>query len=469
MPGPLLVLVLAWWLRRSALLGLLLLLLTPGASLAQVDAQRVDLVDGGDFPVLWEGDLGVPWSVAASLSLNAAGNLAILEGVPEADVLIDQVWTWQPHLSANLGGVARVGATLPHHAVTFLGRRVDGLQRGDLGLWLSIPLTKEEAEAKAAWMVRVDVPTGPEELLLGDVGVVTGLYSTTFPAGPFEGTLNLGAAVQQAVALPGAVWGSHWVYGVGLRMEPAGPTWVTAELVGNAPVRFWGGAPAQYPLEAVLSGGAVASRTLSAGLGLGVGLTQGLGSSSFRLTGLVDVRPRQERDRDGDGIADLRDLCRREPEDRDGHRDRDGCPDLDNDRDGLPDLADVCPDLAEVFNQHEDSDGCPDRITRLEVAVLAVAGLEQATVTVGAGRPTTVFPGEVLTRRVDLDLVEIEVTAPDFLPHRAELTLAEGTIRHEVALAPVRYGQVEVRATSAGSEGSRPDGAAPTLRRPSTD
>lgn len=66
------------------------------------------------------------------------------------------------------------------------------------------------------------------------------------------------------------------------------------------------------------------------------------------------------RDTDHDGIADTVDGCPDQPEDIDGHDDKDGCPDVDNDGDGLPDKADMCPDLAEDVDSFEDGDGCPD-------------------------------------------------------------------------------------------------------------
>lgn len=66
------------------------------------------------------------------------------------------------------------------------------------------------------------------------------------------------------------------------------------------------------------------------------------------------------RDRDRDGIKDKVDACPDEPEDLDGYRDEDGCPDLDNDEDGIPDRLDAAPNLAEDFDGYEDADGRPD-------------------------------------------------------------------------------------------------------------
>jgi outer membrane protein OmpA-like peptidoglycan-associated protein len=65
-------------------------------------------------------------------------------------------------------------------------------------------------------------------------------------------------------------------------------------------------------------------------------------------------------DKDGDGIPDDVDKCPSEPEDKDGFRDDDGCPDPDNDNDGIPDNLDKCPNDPEDKDGFEDADGCPD-------------------------------------------------------------------------------------------------------------
>ena len=80
-------------------------------------------------------------------------------------------------------------------------------------------------------------------------------------------------------------------------------------------------------------------------------------------------------DNDGDGVLDLMDQCT-EAEDRDGFEDGDGCPDPDNDGDGILDAADKCPNDKENINGVDDTDGCPDEdrkprvvVTREEVQV----------------------------------------------------------------------------------------------------
>jgi outer membrane protein OmpA-like peptidoglycan-associated protein len=68
-------------------------------------------------------------------------------------------------------------------------------------------------------------------------------------------------------------------------------------------------------------------------------------------------------DNDNDGILDVDDRCPNEPEDRDGDHDEDGCPegnDGDRDGDGILDSRDKCPDVPEDRDGFQDQDGCPD-------------------------------------------------------------------------------------------------------------
>ena len=68
-------------------------------------------------------------------------------------------------------------------------------------------------------------------------------------------------------------------------------------------------------------------------------------------------------DNDNDGIPDVDDRCPNVPEDRDGDHDEDGCPeggDGDRDGDGIPDSNDKCPDDPEDRDGFQDEDGCPD-------------------------------------------------------------------------------------------------------------
>lgn len=95
-------------------------------------------------------------------------------------------------------------------------------------------------------------------------------------------------------------------------------------------------------------------------VGLGQGITSGIGSVSGRF--IVSIEGVGSRDRDNDGIKDSVDGCVEESEDKDGYKDEDGCPDMDNDGDGVMDIYDMCVGEVENKNGYKDSDGCIDEI-----------------------------------------------------------------------------------------------------------
>lgn len=75
-------------------------------------------------------------------------------------------------------------------------------------------------------------------------------------------------------------------------------------------------------------------------------------------------------DRDGDQVADDRDLCPDAAERVAALFPGDGCPDVDTDHDRIVDDYDFCPSVAETVNDFEDADGCPDA-SAMELAELA--------------------------------------------------------------------------------------------------
>jgi OmpA-OmpF porin, OOP family len=103
-------------------------------------------------------------------------------------------------------------------------------------------------------------------------------------------------------------------------------------------------------------------------LGAGPRYTNGFEAADFRAFVGFIFEP-SIGDRDGDGIKDDLDKCPDDPEDRDGFKDEDGCPDPDNDNDGTLDVDDRCPDVPgpkETFgcpstkDGDRDGDGIPD-------------------------------------------------------------------------------------------------------------
>jgi cysteine-rich repeat protein len=110
-------------------------------------------------------------------------------------------------------------------------------------------------------------------------------------------------------------------------------------------------------------------------IGGGRGLTQGFGTTDARIfaaIGLHTDRPERQvpvttavpdidpTDTDGDGFVNELDNCPSEPEDFNGRRDDDGCPDEDSDGDRVPDAFDACPMEPEDPDLFADTDGCPE-------------------------------------------------------------------------------------------------------------
>jgi outer membrane protein OmpA-like peptidoglycan-associated protein len=113
------------------------------------------------------------------------------------------------------------------------------------------------------------------------------------------------------------------------------------------------------PFEIALAGkiGLAANMKLTAGVSYGA--VAGIGSPQPRVY-LGFVYAIDAHDRDHDGVPDSIDACPDDPEDKDGYKDNDGCPDPDNDGDTILDKDDKCPNQPEDFDQFEDDDGCPE-------------------------------------------------------------------------------------------------------------
>jgi OOP family OmpA-OmpF porin len=94
-------------------------------------------------------------------------------------------------------------------------------------------------------------------------------------------------------------------------------------------------------------------------LGGGTRYTSGFEAADFRAF-LGFIFEPSIGDRDGDGIKDDVDQCPDDPEDFDGFKDEDGCPDPDNDNDGILDVDDRCPNVPEDREGFQDEDGCPE-------------------------------------------------------------------------------------------------------------
>lgn len=200
-------------------------------------------------------------------------------------------------------------------------------------------------------------------------GDAIGSYEPALIAEVRAGALALraraGARLRKLTHVGNLALDHELVYGVGAQYRLLRDLHAHAELYGSTYLkRPWQRVHA--PLELLL-GLKYHPGDLHAGIAAGPGLSHGYGAPDVRIVALVGYAPVTQqplapvaRDQDRDGIVDRDDRCVREPEDRDGHDDADGCPDPDNDLDGVLDADDRCPNEAEDRDGFEDADGCPD-------------------------------------------------------------------------------------------------------------
>jgi OmpA-OmpF porin, OOP family len=79
-------------------------------------------------------------------------------------------------------------------------------------------------------------------------------------------------------------------------------------------------------------------------------------------------------DSDNDGIPDDVDKCPDQAETVNGYEDDDGCPESDKDNDTFLDGVDSCPDKAETFNGVTDEDGCPEENAKAPALISEAGG-----------------------------------------------------------------------------------------------
>lgn len=99
------------------------------------------------------------------------------------------------------------------------------------------------------------------------------------------------------------------------------------------------------------------------GVGVGSGLTSGLGTPDVRMIGMVAFTPKMKgpiQDRDGDQVPDDEDACPDTIAPREANPKKPGCPAAaDRDGDGIADDVDACPDKAGVASPDAIQNGCP--------------------------------------------------------------------------------------------------------------
>jgi outer membrane protein OmpA-like peptidoglycan-associated protein len=200
----------------------------------------------------------------------------------------------------------------------------------------------------------------------GEARALAGWEAERFRVGAFFGFLWRANTSQFFATVVGQqiTYGGAFAFDVVMRRftliaELYGRTGVSAEPCPMNVVCASGVPVNNSPLEIDIAGKLWIIPGLSANLGIGNGIVGGLGAPQPRVY-LGFVYAPSNADEDHDGVPDDRDRCLGQPEDRDGFKDDDGCPDPDNDGDSILDKDDKCPNEPEDFDQFEDDDGCPD-------------------------------------------------------------------------------------------------------------
>lgn len=325
------------------------------------------------------------WTVTSSTWL--ASRPIVLRSLStgeEASEPVSLRWGQEVSVARGLGRRFLLGLALP--AAVQWGDRLQGtglseapLQRfvlGDVRLHgrARIAGLPGERGLAAAIAAQVILPTGDHGDFAGEDGWA---FAWSLRAGYrtpdlyVTGGAGLRVRTAEVVLLsPARPHGNELVAqgGVAVRVGPVGRqlggpdrAWLLAEVEGVLGDDPGTGARGPSPAEARVGARLDVAHCWSIGLAGGAGFTPDeIGSPGYRAVVSVTFHQDPVRDRDGDGIRDGLDVCWREPEDKDGIADRDGCPDLDDDRDGLDDTVDRCPAQAEDLDGYRDADGCPE-------------------------------------------------------------------------------------------------------------
>ncbi|MCA9567111.1 MAG: OmpA family protein [Myxococcales bacterium] len=393
---------------------------------------------GEDFTSLRPATVGDPWSARVFLANDAQFAPLVLRSADGTRTpYVRDLVTARLGASLATGEYLRFGVLLPVHVARYADDTLVGpgdvllfARIGSPGMPVALVAELERGNASAPQPFSTHAVTGGLTLRTGGLGGQ--ILARVQPDQDVGGTV-LGARLEGAVGYGGDLYpglrGALELFGAFPLGQP-----VTSRLV---------------PLEALATARGRLRRGIHLRGGVGVGLTDGLGTPASRL--LLDlsfVVPGPE-DHDGDGRVGPQDRCPRAPEDLDGHQDRDGCPDPDNDGDGLSDVDDVCPNVPETVNGYRDDDGCPDVTAGWRVEV---RGPDSWTLR-HDGDAFHGLGGEVWTYAGGAGEHAVVVEAEGFVPSGVGAFLLEGrTMRSVVTLEARRIGTLVVRVR--GPDGS---------------
>jgi OOP family OmpA-OmpF porin len=201
------------------------------------------------------------------------------------------------------------------------------------------------------------IPTGNGSKFLGDKSATGKLRAVLeYDASIFRTALMAGYLLRSETTSFNSHLHNQFLYGLAAELKPHKDLALVAEWSGRiGSTTFVDVNPAE--IDGLMR--VALPHMFNIGVGAGAGVNHAIGAPRYRAFLTLGWAP-DFRDADGDGVSDAEDRCPNDPEDRDGYKDGDGCPDPDNDGDGIPDAQDKCPNDAEDLDQFQDEDGCPE-------------------------------------------------------------------------------------------------------------
>ena len=279
-----------------------------------------------------------------------------------------------------------------------------GAAFGDLrvgGSWRIVGdgLTGNDGDFRFAIRGWLGLPTGSETDLAGD-GSTTGQLTAvaSFRTGTTEPVAYIGGRLRAMRTVVVDAVGHELVYGLGSRfhLSPAlieiavqGATTV----VGNRSFTSVTN-PLEVHLGATFNFGAA-----YVGAGLGLGLTDAIGTPTARAFAVVGLADRNEGDAEGEeGSDDPEELAEGSVDPADG------------DEDGVVD-GDFCPVEPETPNGYLDRDGCPDGVARTQTHLVVTPGVifERNSSRIEEDqKPALVLIAEILERDPSIRFLQVE-------------------------------------------------------------
>ena len=270
-----------------------------------------------------ESGHGDRWhSNARELFSYSARPLAYTDADGDVTPLIGHVQR-EDTLAATTFGRFRLGTRFPYYA--FLSGEGDDRGRGNLELELKgTALERDDRPVGLAFTGAVSLPTATA-LGLGhqDVGWELSTIADQH-VGDWLIATNLGYRGVPRVETAELVWDDQVLFRAGAAYKGLDDLGAAVEWTSAFGIE---GGPASRQMELTASGWVDLGERFQTRLALSKGLSRGVGVPRARAVWVVAYEPeRAVGDTDGDGLTDDRDVCPEVPEDGDGWREEDGCP-----------------------------------------------------------------------------------------------------------------------------------------------